>query len=319
MNSTPPLQLNKQTLEVLHSGVRLLVGVSGGRDSIALITLLSNLENCHPIVCHVNHSLRTEADAEEIFVKNYAQNLSLPFVSKKIDVTTYAKEHKLATEEAARILRQNLFFSWASEFGTNIVALAHHRNDQAETALLHLCRGSSGIRAMNPISLWANGLIVIRPLLDQSRSDITAWLSNQHIPWVDDASNESSDYTRNALRHQILPQLDSIFARDVSITLTRSAHLAQVSRTALTQALEHLNLLDPQGRLYLPIVMTFPTELRQAAVHWFLKNQHIPELSEEVVHRVLGILPPTSPSRVSLPGNYLAIRKEKRLFVKKSH
>ncbi|MDO4410985.1 MAG: tRNA lysidine(34) synthetase TilS [Akkermansia sp.] len=317
MNFTPPLQLNEQTLEALHSSGHILVGVSGGRDSIALITLLSKLANCYPIVCHVNHSLRPEADAEEIFVKNYAHHLGLPFVSKKIDVTTYAKEHKLATEEAARILRQDLFFHWAREFNTNIVALAHHRNDQAETALLHLCRGSSGIRAMTPVSLWANGLTVIRPLLNQSRSDITAWLSSQNIPWVDDTSNDSSDYTRNALRHQILPQLDSIFARDVSITLSRSANLAHVSRTALTQALEHLNLLDPQGRLYLPTVMTFPAELRQAAIHWFLKNQNIPELSEEVVQRVLDILPPTGASRVSLPGGYLAIRKEKRLFVKK--
>ena len=189
------------------------------------------------------------------------------------------------------------------------------RNDQQETALLHLCRGASGIHGMFPVSTWANGLTVVRPMLDFSREDITSYLEHRHIPWREDSSNQSAEYTRNALRHEIIPKLNALFQRDTSLPFSRACRLENQIRTALSQALDSMNLTDPQGRLFLPKINLLPAELRQCAVHDYLRRQHIPDLTEDAVLRVMDILNTDGPSRTSLPGGKLAVRKEKRLLV----
>lgn len=310
-----PDHFDKQSAELLRSGRPVLAGISGGRDSMALLSLLSQMPGCHLIACHVNHGLRPEAEEEAQFVCRYAACLGVPCVRERADVRGMARTRGISIEEAARDARQALFLKWAAGYPGAFVALAHHRNDQQETALLHLCRGASGIHGMSPVSTWANGLTVVRPLLDFSRKDITAYLEHRHIPWREDSSNQSTEYTRNALRHEVIPKLDTLFQRDTSLSFSRACRIENQIRTALSQALDSMNLADPQGRLFLPKVNQLPAELRQCAVHDYLRRQHIPDLTEDAVLRVMSILDTDGPSRTSLPGGKLAVRKEKRLMV----
>jgi len=310
-----PDHFDSQSAELLRSGRPVLAGISGGRDSMALLSLLSGMPGCNLVACHVNHRLRPEAEEEEEFVRRYAAARGIPCVWERVDVRNMAHTRGISIEEAAREARQALFLKWASGHPGAFVALAHHRNDQQETALLHLCRGASGIHGMSPVSTWANGLTVVRPLLSFSRAAITAYLEHCHIPWREDASNQSTEYTRNALRHEVIPRLNALFRRDTSLTFSRACRMEKQIRTALSQALDAMNLTDPQGRLFLPKVNRLPAELRQCAVHDYLRRQHVPNLTEEAVLRVMNILDTTAPSRTSLPGGKLAVRKEKRLLV----
>lgn len=311
-----PDHFDSQSAELLRSGRPVLAGISGGRDSMALLSLLSGMPGCHLIACHVNHGLRPEAEEEAQFVRRYAASLGVPCVQEQPDVRGMARTRGISIEEAARDARQALFLTWAADHPGAFVALAHHRNDQQETALLHLCRGASGIHGMSPVSTWANGLTVVRPLLDFSREDITAYLTQRHIPWREDSSNRSTEYTRNALRHEVIPRLDALFRRDTSLSFSRACRIENQIRTALSQALDSMNLTDPQGRLFLPKVNRLPAELRQCAVHDYLRRQNIPNLTEDAVLRVMSILDTDGPSRTSLPGGKLAVRKEKRLTVR---
>ena len=310
-----PDHFDSQSAELLRSGRPVLAGISGGRDSMALLSLLSGMPGCNLVACHVNHQLRPEAEEEEMFVLRYAASLGIPCVRERVNVRSMAHTRGIAIEEAAREARQASFLKWAAGYPGALVALANHRNDQQETALLHLCRGASGIHGMFPVSTWANGLTVVRPMLDFSREDITSYLEHRHIPWREDSSNQSAEYTRNALRHEIIPKLNALFQRDTSLPFSRACRLENQIRTALSQALDSMNLTDPQGRLFLPKINLLPAELRQCAVHDYLRRQHIPDLTEDAVLRVMDILNTDGPSRTSLPGGKLAVRKEKRLLV----
>lgn len=149
-----PDHFDKQSAELLRSGRPVLAGISGGRDSMALLSLLSQMPGCHLIACHVNHGLRPEAEEEAQFVCQYAACLGVPCVRERADVRGMARSRGISIEEAARDARQALFLKWAAGYPGAFVALAHHRNDQQETALLHLCRGASGIHGMSPVSTW---------------------------------------------------------------------------------------------------------------------------------------------------------------------
>lgn len=311
-----PEHFDEQSAELLRSGRPVLAGISGGRDSMTLLSLLAGMKGCRLTACHIHHGLRPEADEEAEFVRQFASSLNIPFVWKRADVTGLSRTLGISIEEAARKARQEAFLEWAGGNPETLVALAHHRNDQQETALLHLCRGASGIHGMSPVSIWENGLTVVRPLLKFSREEITSYLEHRHISWREDASNQSTEYTRNALRHEVIPKLDALFRRDTSLSFSRACRIENQIRTALTQALDAMNLTDPQGRLFLPAVNQLPPELKQCAVHHYLRRQAIPDLTEEAVLRVTSLLDTNGPSRTSLPGGKLAVRKEKRLMIK---
>ncbi len=168
---------------------------------------------------------------------------------------------------------------------------------------------------MKPVACWANGLTVLRPFLNCSRAEITRFLLASNLRWVEDETNLETDYTRNAVRHEIIPKLNQIMKREISIPVNRAAMLAGEESAALAQAIDLLDILDPQGRLFLPKVNQLPEELKKDVVFHYLKKAGVPALTEDCVRRVLDILPIHAPARTSLPGNWIACRKEKRLFV----
>lgn len=185
-----------------------IAGVSGGADSMCLLCVLDKWRKrlgFHLVVVHVNHGLRGEtADAEEAYVKSVCDDRELPFESYHFDVRAVAAKEKLSEEEAGRKCRRRAFEDAALRYGGTKIALAHHKNDNAETFLFHLARGSrlKGLGGMKPVSG-----IYVRPLLCVCREEIEAYLRERQISFCIDESNQTDSYSRNRIRNHVLPYL----------------------------------------------------------------------------------------------------------------
>lgn len=220
----------------------ILVAVSGGPDSIALLRSLarigqedsrshlhSSMTRIH--VAHFDHLLRVDSRLDAAYVKDAANVLGLPITIGSGDVRGYAIEQNLGIEEAARETRYRFFAYLAQEIGAWGVAIGHTADDQAETILLHLARGSglTGLRGMVPISLFEREntppLRVLRPMLEVSRAEVIDYLASQNIEYRTDPSNQSFLFTRNRVRHEVLPALRRVNPRIVE-SLNRLGQMA---------------------------------------------------------------------------------------------
>lgn len=207
---------------LLQAGEPVVVGVSGGADSVALLHALHQLKfPC--TVAHLNHQLRgAESDADEQFVRDLAHALNLPIVVGSADVRALAETSGHSIEMAARQARHTFF----AQFGEMPIALAHHADDQVETFLLRLARGagSEGLSGMAPRQ-QIGPLCLIRPMLQISRSDIMAWLNQQGLTWREDASNTDENYRRNRVRHRVLPLLEETLNSEMRNTILRTMEI----------------------------------------------------------------------------------------------
>lgn len=307
------MQPEPSTLPFLQEPV--VAGVSGGRDSVALLRLLVR-QGCRVVACHVHHGIRgAAADADAAFCRALCTQLGVPYAEHRINVPELAAQTHQSLETAARTARRAALAETARAHGCRAVALAQHADDQAETVLFRLARGSAGCRGMLPVH-EAQGILWLRPLLHLRRAEITAWLQTLNQPWVEDATNAVADVARNKIRLEVLPALNRALERDVTPVLTRSARQQAETLEALECALEALPLCDPQGRLYLPFLAGKPLPFRKAVLHRYLARAGVPDLSEAHVLAVDAALPPDAPcAAVPLPGGYVARRREKRLTV----
>lgn len=218
---------------------RLLVGLSGGADSVALAYLLCQ-EDVELRAVHVNHGLRGEAsDGDEAFVRQLCGEWGLP-----LDVyRAVPPEHP--GEDWARQARYGFYRQAMEQHGAEAIALAHHRDDQAETFLLHLLRGSglTGLTGMEQDAMVL-GVRVIRPLLGASRQELRDLLTRKNIPWREDASNQDTRYLRNALRCQVLPLMEQL-APGAAGRIAATAGLLRLDEAALTQQANALAVGEP--------------------------------------------------------------------------
>jgi tRNA(Ile)-lysidine synthase len=202
--------------KLVSPGERLVVAVSGGPDSVCLLHILSGL--CKELdielhVAHLNHRLRgKESDADAKYVAGLAKRLGIPATVASRDVKSYQKQHRLSLEEAAREVRYNFLAGVAGEVGAMRAAIGHTADDHIETMLMHLIRGSGikGLRGLLPISRWkssGNSLTIIRPLLELSRQETTAYCRQHNLKPRTDTSNLSTEPFRNRVRHHLLPEL----------------------------------------------------------------------------------------------------------------
>jgi tRNA(Ile)-lysidine synthase len=192
---------------------KVLVGVSGGADSLFLLDLLAR-SNYPLIVAHLNHQLRPEADEDAQFVGRITGRLGIPFVLGKEDVVAFAERSGLSIEEAARHLRYSFLFENAKQVGAQAVLVAHHADDQIETVLMHFLRGSglAGLRGMQYWSLpnpWSDEIPLARPLLEIWREEIDAYLQDHKLEPIEDKTNRDTKIFRNRLRHELIPYLTS--------------------------------------------------------------------------------------------------------------
>ncbi len=207
---------------LLAPGDSVLVGVSGGPDSVALLHLLARLADTMALrlhVAHLHHGLRgADADADAAFVARFAAELGLPCTVERADVATLAEAHHQTLEEAARHARYAFLARTARRVGATVIAVGHNADDQAETVLMHLLRGTglAGLRGMLPAtSLHADTspLRLIRPLLSVSRAEIEAYCAAHHLATRLDRSNLDTTFLRNRIRHEVLPYLQSLAPR----------------------------------------------------------------------------------------------------------
>lgn len=203
---------------MIQKGDKLVVGVSGGADSICLLFVLMELQKklaFEMVVVHVNHGLRGEsADADEAYVRKVCKEQGITCEVYRENVDLIAKERKQSTEEAGRDVRREAFGHTMEKHGGTKIALAHHMNDSVETFFMNLARGT-GIQGMGGIRPIAG--VYIRPLLCLERREIEEFLREKNIPYCTDSTNEEDDYTRNRLRNHVIPYLEKeVNARTVA-------------------------------------------------------------------------------------------------------
>ncbi len=227
-----PLRLGVQAAcrrwRMFAPGSRALVAVSGGPDSVALLHVLHELAGTLEIglgVAHLNHGIRgASADRDEEFVRQLARRLGLPLHLARRDVPRRAETARMSIEEAARAERYALLTETANSEGYARIATGHTADDQAETVLLALLRGSgiTGLGGMPPVLGQ-----VARPLIESTRADVLAYLAGRGADYCHDETNDDLTYTRNRVRHMLLPMLEREFNPNIRATLARNALLVQ--------------------------------------------------------------------------------------------
>jgi tRNA(Ile)-lysidine synthase len=207
-------------------GARVLVGLSGGSDSVALTLLLRELAPHMNFVvagvAHVNHQLRETADRDEAFCGDLARRLELPILTARADVQALADANALSVETAGRRVRYEFLEQAASQLGATRIAVGHTLDDQAETFLLKLLRGAgtTGLGAIYPTRER-----IIRPALEVSRTELRDYLAALGEPWVDDETNADVSNPRNRVRHDVLPHLEASLGLPARRAIARAAGL----------------------------------------------------------------------------------------------
>ena len=318
--------LATRTLDTIHrhallrDGGRVLVALSGGADSVALLFLLRELEQGGHLAvagaAHLHHGLRgADADADEAFCAELAARVGVPFMSERADVAALARAQKRSIEDAARTARYAFLERAASTLGADLIAVAHTRDDQAETFLLRLLRGAGtrGLGGIRPrVSLPAAApearRWVVRPLLDAERGELRTYLAAIGERWREDATNADVAIARNRVRHELIPSLESRFSPAITAVLAREAALAQQDEDFLREkAIElagRIVLTDERDvtRVDAAALAHAPRALSSRVVRQVLE-QHAGSkpVSFDHVEQVLAL---AAGAAVSLPGQY---------------
>lgn len=214
--------------EMLRPGETVVLGVSGGADSLGLLHILHELSEygLDLIVAHLNHGIRgKEAKRDAQFVERIAASLNLKFESETVDTHAHREKSRLSLEDAARELRYKFFHQVAEKYNADKIATAHTLDDQAETVLMRLLRGSgsTGLSGIPPVS---TGLI-IRPLIETNRSDIEAYLESKGVEWIEDSTNKLRTLLRNRIRLDLIPELES-YNPQIKETLARTSDILRL-------------------------------------------------------------------------------------------
>lgn len=296
-----------------------LVGVSGGLDSMALLHLLDEAGFRKLVVCHLNHGLRgKEATADARFVKRVSERLGHELIAGKIDLRKRMRQSGESLETAGRMARHEFFASCARARRCDRLLLAHHADDQAETVLWNLLRGSLGCRGMKEVSeLRMDGkrVTVVRPLLGARKAELADWMKAGKHAWREDASNAVNDVVRNRLRNEAIPLLNEVANRDVTPILNRAAEVNLEWQELLRWAVESVAPTDPQGRLHLRVMQGLPDLLSKAVFSDYLKANGVGEINRALLNRCADLLDVSQPASVNLPGGGRLRRRMGRLFV----
>jgi tRNA(Ile)-lysidine synthase len=314
-----PIRLIDQTklLRDFPPSKRYLIGVSGGRDSIALLNLLVEFGYKKLVLCHLNHQLRGAASRSDArFVEKVARNLGLDCEIGSTDVGVLAKRSKLSIETAARFARLAFFVEVARHRRCSRIFLAHHADDLVETALLNLFRGAgpAGVAALRGVSVYRIGdtkLTIIRPLLAIWRKAIDAYISQQRLAFREDKTNARLDSSRNRIRHCILPYIEKTFGRDVRNAIWRTAVIWADEEALLDSMLPSAGVkLDVGPLRELSVALQ-----RRALLRW-LQQRETPNITFDLVERIRTLLEPSSlTAKVNIPGNRYVRRQAKKIFI----
>jgi len=299
---------------------RYLIGVSGGRDSIALLNLLVDLGYKKLVVCHLNHQLRGAASRGDArFVEKVARNLRLDCEIGSTDVGALAKRSKLSIETAARFARLAFFVEVARRRRCSRMFLAHHADDLVETALLNLFRGAGpgGMAAMRKFSIHRIGkteLTILRPLLGVWRSEIDSYVRQNELEFREDSTNAALHSSRNKIRHRILPDIEKLFSRDVRKTIWRAAQIWS-EEEAVLDSLVSTETISAANLSVAPL-RKMPVALQRRTIHRWLRARKVADVSFDTVENVRSLLEPgAKAAKVNLSRDQHARRRAGKIFL----
>lgn len=312
--------------DLFLQGQHVLVAVSGGADSVALLYALKELAPSLGIsltVAHLNHCIRGKAsDDDAVFVKTLAARLNVPFVQGRSGVPRRARRKGLSLEMAAREARYAFLGRTAQKVGADIVATAHTADDQVETMLLKLARGA-GPRGLSgiPREITFEQIRVVRPMLDITRDEVIAFLKENGISWREDESNRDVSFLRNRVRHEILPLLESKLNPKIRSALVRTAEvfreedkwLDQLARSILADCTEKSSFVIRHSSL-----MNYPLAARRRVLRlWLASSGVAAELIDfDTVKRIESLLERKKGSgEINIGGNRTLKRQYKQLLI----
>ena len=255
---------NLRIHRLVETGDAVLVGVSGGPDSVALVHILLAFAPAYSFriaIAHLNHCLRqNESDRDEAFVTELAKRLELPLHVERQDVRRYQLRHHLSLEEAAREVRYRFYHAIAARFGYDKIALGHHADDNAELILMGLLRGS-GPQGLSGMPTVRDDKIV-RPLINLRRSQIMNYITAKELDYIEDSSNRDLQFLRNKIRHRLIPELKAEYNPKLAVSLNRLSAILdaenQMIENLIQPIFEKAMIFEKQGNIGLNI-----TELNQ--------------------------------------------------------
>lgn len=214
---------------LIENGDKIVLGVSGGPDSICMLNILHKMITSKQVdfeifVCHINHGIRENAKIDEEFVKDFCEKINVPFFVKHANIKQMAEEQKRGLEETGRIVRYDFFDEIMQKTGSNKIAIAHNSNDNAETIIMNILRGS-GIRGL--IGIEKKNGKYIRPLIGTKRAEIEEYLQENGIIARHDESNDENIYTRNKVRNIVVPYIQKEFNSNIISSLERLSDIAK--------------------------------------------------------------------------------------------
>ena len=299
---------------------RYLIGVSGGRDSIALLNLMVDLGYKKLVVCHLNHQLRGASSRDDAcFVEKVARNLRLDCEIGSTDVGALAKRSKLSIETAARFARLAFFVEVARRRRCSRMFLAHHADDLVETALLNLFRGAGpgGMAAMRKFSIHRIGkteLTILRPLLGVWRSEIDSYVRQNELEFREDSTNATLHSSRNKIRHRILPDIEKQFSRDVRKTIWRAAQIWS-EEEAVLDSLVPTETISAANLSVAPL-RKMPVALQRRTIHRWLRMRNVVDVGFDIVENVRALIEPgAKAAKVNLPRDQHARRRAGKIFL----
>lgn len=300
----------------MADGDGVLAAVSGGADSVCLLFLLWLLKDELSIrlaAFHLHHGIRgEEADRDEAYVRELCSRLEVPFYSAHEDVSAYGKEHGISEEEAGRVLRYRHLEQLADELSFEKIATAHHREDQAETVLLNLFRGTGlkGLGGIRPV----RGRI-IRPLLGLSRAEIEDCLRENGICWCEDSTNGENAYQRNRIRNELLPWVQKNLNEQAAEHVVKLARLASEADDYFEKLAEELlrkarDAGMAPGCLPTEILDSQPEPVRSYLIRALIRevSGKMRDITERHVQAVLALDGPGGGCQTNLPGGLTAVR-----------
>lgn len=264
---------------MLKTGERVVVAVSGGPDSIALLKVLEVLSHEYGltlIAAHLNHGLREEADREEQFVHKLCNEMEIKFESKKVDINYLRKKSGKCIEDISRDIRYQFLDEVAKRHDAQKIAVGHHLNDQIETVFMNFIRGSGpdGLKGMAPV----RDSMYIRPLLGVKRKQILSFLESHKILFMTDASNMENIYLRNRIRHLLIPHIKAQYNPNLDISLANMAEIMRMENdylekdtdTAISKVM--FGSIEDEIRINIPELMQYHEAIQRRIVKEILQK-----------------------------------------------
>jgi tRNA(Ile)-lysidine synthase len=313
----PAPDWNPEVLRTMPVTRRYLIGVSGGRDSVALLHWLLARGYRKLIVCHLDHQLRGRSSAADArFVARLAAANDVIAEIEQVDVRSLAAATKQSIETAARTARYEFFARVARRRRCRAIFLGHHADDLVESFLINLFRGAGttgqrGMRAVAQRLIESVELTIVRPLLGVWRSEIDAYVREHRLRFREDSTNESLEPLRNRMRHRIIPMLEKEFGRDIRKAIRRAAIIAADEDAFVDELLPVI-----AERLAVKQIRALALVLQRRAIAHWLRQQQISDIGFDLVEQVRAMLDADSgPAKINLPGNRHARRRAGELFI----